>query len=152
MRRKPSYLLPGVVEVFQSPVTPQDGFRLGVTGGRDFDDSRFVWDTLLSLHRRYEITEIGSGCATGVDALAVEWAVAHKVPWRVYVADWDTFGKAAGNIRNGVYLEDFQPDLLAVFPGNTGTTDCARKARKMEIEREFFTPDDNPLLEAHRWG
>lgn len=151
MRRKPSYLLPGVVEVIQSPVTPLDGFRLGVTGGRDFDDSRFIWESLLSIHRKYEITELGSGCAAGVDDIAVEWAVAHKVPWRVYVADWDTYGNAAGTIRNGVYLEDFRPDLLAVFLGGTGTQNCSKQAKKMGIERVFLN-DLNPLEEAQRWG
>ncbi len=152
MRRKASYLLPGIVEVMQTPVVPEEGFRLGVTGGRDFDDSRFVWDTLMALHRRFHITELGSGCAEGVDTFAIQWANRYRVPWRCYVADWKTYGDAAGAIRNGVYLEDFQPELLAVFPGGRGTTDCARKARKMEIEREFFDPETDPLKEALRWG
>lgn len=152
MRRKASYLLPGVVEVMQTLAAPEEGFRLGVTGGRDFEDSRFVWDTLLTLHRKYHIVELGSGCAEGVDTFAIQWAIRHRVPWRCYVADWDTYDEAAGAIRNSVYLEDFQPDLLAVFTGGRGTNDCARKARKMGIEREFYDPDPDPLKEALRWG
>lgn len=152
MRRPGSYMLPGVLEVIQSPLVPESGFRLGVTGGRDFTDSRFVWDTLLAIHRTYHIVELGSGCATGLDEIALEWAHAHRVPWRCYVADWDRYDEKAGTIRNVAFLEDFLPDRLAAFPGGTGTHHCAKHARKMEIERDFYDPDDDPLKEALRWG
>lgn len=138
--------------VTQSPDIPEKGFKLGVTGGRDFFDTRFIWTTLDALHRDNQITELGSGCATGLDEIALNWAHRHDIPWRCYHADWVKYNDGAGAIRNSVYLEDFWPDFLAVFPGGRGTTDCARKARKMEIERDFFLPEADPFQEAKRWG
>jgi hypothetical protein len=131
-----------------------EGIRICATGGRDFDDLGFVWSHLDVLHHFRTIREIGIGCAQGVDALVLAWAKANKVPWTRYVADWDRLGTAAGALRNGVMLEDFQPDLLMVYPGGVGTTDCARKARKMKIEREFYNLDDgsDPFVEATKWG
>jgi hypothetical protein len=152
MRRPVSYKLPGVLEVVQSPHIPEQGFRLGVTGGRDFSDVRFVWNTLLSLHSQYQITEIGAGCALGLDKIVLEWAQAHHIPWRCYIADWDLYDEQAGSIRNIAYLEDFEPDQLAVFAGGRGTTHCARHARRTGIERVFYETNSDPLKEATRWG
>lgn len=152
VRRPVSYMLSGCLEVVQSPLVPEDGFRFGVTGGRDFYDSKFIWESLTDIHRQHHITELGGGCATGVDHISLEWASRHRVPWRCYAADWDVYGDAAGAIRNQAYLDDFQPHRLGVFPGGRGTTDCARRARKMKIERDFFHPDSDPLSEALRWG
>ena len=135
------------------------GIRVFVTGGRDFDDLGFVWSNLDVLHGmpaymggRGPIKEIGFGCATGVDALALSWAENNGVPWRRYVADWDRHGNSAGSIRNGVMLADFNQRELLVFPGGVGTTDCARKARKWKIPRNFLNPITDPFEEASKWG
>jgi len=149
--------LPGVLCVEVSELEPDLNalYRCCFTGGRDFTDKDWVWRNLYELNGYAEvgaIAEIGIGCATGVDALVLEWAIAKNVAWTRYVADWDRFGTAAGSIRNTAMLEDFQPDYLGVFPGGVGTTHCARTARKLGIERVFLTPEIDPFEEASKWG
>lgn len=158
-----SHTLEGVQGVYYSDhiSSPhEDGLRLCVTGGRFIKDLGYVWSFLDTLHNlpaeiggRGPIVELGAGCAAGVDDLALSWAEHNNVPYREYRADWDRLGLSAGAIRNGVMLEHFQPDLLAVYDGGVGTTDCARKARKLGIEREFYSQlGDDPFAEANRWG
>lgn len=125
------------------------GLRLAISGGRDFHDLAFVWSN-LDLYLDAPVVEIGFGCAAGVDDLGWQWAKDKKIPWCRYVADWDTYDTSAGTLRNGVMLEDFQPDLLLVFPGGSGTRNCAKQAKEMGIERVFLSLD--PLQEAQRWG
>lgn len=122
------------------------------TGGRDFANKLLVWDALDGIHESNHIGGIGVGCARGVDAFVLDWAKRKHIPIMRYVADWDRFGEAAGTIRNGVMLEDFEPDFLGVFPGGTGTTNCAKQARKLGIERKFFGAETDPFAEALKWG
>lgn len=128
--------------------------RVCVTGGRAFNDRQFVFHHLDDFHEGEDgpITELGEGEAAGVDRFAKQWAKSRGVPVKPYKADWDRYGDAAGAIRNGEMLEDFKPDRLLVFPGGTGTTNCAKQARKLGIERTFFTLDLDPFEEASRWG
>lgn len=149
-----------ILERQDSALRPSgSGFRICVTGGRTFDDLGFVWSQLDTLHNMPgymggpgPIVELGVGCADGLDDLAWKWAQSNGVPWKRYVADWDRLGKSAGSIRNGVMLADFRPRRLLVFPGGVGTTDCARKARKWQIERTFLNPVTDPFEEAAKWG
>ncbi len=163
MTVRSSYLLTGIALVERSltSATPRpEGFRMCVTGGRHIDDLGYVWSYLDTVHNlpaemggRGPIAELGAGCARGVDTLALGWAEANQVPWRRYVADWDRYGTAAGSMRNGIMLEDFQPVLLAVYDGGTGTTNCARQARKLGIERDFYSNSDgDPFTDALKWG
>ena len=149
-----SYPFPGTKRVEASaPDFPQEGLRLCISGGREFDDLAFVWSHLDPYTSSLfgPVTEIGFGCARGVDYFGWRWAFHNRVPFRRYVADWDELGTKAGTIRNGAMLDDFQPDLLLVFPGGTGTRNCAKQAKERGIERVFLTYDD-PLEEALRWG
>lgn len=130
----------------------RNGLRLCATGGRDYEDEELTFARLNRIHRFEGIREIGVGCATGIDTFVLNWAVENGISYQRYVADWDAIGNEAGCIRNGVMLEDFKPDRLLVFPGGTGTTDCTRKARKLNIEREFFDDETDPFLATKRWG
>lgn len=44
--------------------------------------------------------KIISGGARGVDSLAEEYAKDHGIPFELYSANWDQFGKSAGYKRN----------------------------------------------------
>ena len=147
-------ILPDILrlEIWETTSRASGGKRLCVTGGRDYSNTKLTFERLNRIHLFEPIAEIGFGCATGIDAMALEWAEQNEVSYRRYVADWDAIGLAAGCIRNGVMLEDFKPDRLLVFPGSTGTTDCARKARKLGIQREFFDDETDPFIAAKRWG
>jgi hypothetical protein len=125
-----------------------------VTGGRRCKDERFVNHCLTSFHIDRGITEMVNGMAReGVDKFCYEWALRHGIPVRQFPADWDSYGEAAGPIRNQEML-DQNPDIEVglVFPGNSGTNDMTRRLRKAGIERVFF---DVPLTIAEqlaKWG
>jgi hypothetical protein len=103
--------------------------RLVVTGGRNYTNKTFVYSVLSS----YDISFLGVGDAKGVDSLAREYAVENNIPYKVFKADWNLYGKKAGPIRNELMLEDIKPDLVIAFRGGRGTEDCARKAMEKSI-------------------
>lgn len=150
---EPEYTAQHILNIEASGI-PMPGRRVCVSGGRTFMDQAFVWDHLDMIHRSPEgrIEHIGFGCATGVDELALGWALSNNIPWVRYEADWDRWGSAGGSIRNIVMLEHFAPDVLLVFPGGTGTTHCTRSARKRGIDRIFFNQDEDPFIDAAKWG
>ncbi len=50
-------------------------------------------------------TEVVSGTARGVDTYGEEWARREGIPVKRFPADWDTYGKSAGYIRNAEMAE-----------------------------------------------
>lgn len=106
-----------------------------VCGGRAFNDNLMIDRVLLELHTfKKHFTELIHGGAAGVDRLAGLWAKRHGVPVHVYEADWNSFGRGAGPIRNQRMLDDGKPDLVVAFPGGRGTADMVRRAREAGVE------------------
>lgn len=68
-----------------------------IAGSRDFHDYDVVCRAIANSW--YEITEVVSGGATGVDALGERWARENNVPVKVFAADWRRFGKLSDTIR-----------------------------------------------------
>ena len=100
-------------------------FKLIVAGGRDFDDYETLSSEILNIANRaykdYGVS-IVSGMARGADALAVRFAEAFGVKLYEFHADWNTFGKSAGYIRNKEMAE-FSDALIAFWDGESkGTT------------------------------
>jgi len=85
---------------------------------------------------KYPITEMVVGDASGADTLAARYADENKIPHRIYVADWNKYGKGAGPRRNKQMLEE-QPQLVIGFllssEPNKGTLNTLSQARKMNI-------------------
>lgn len=77
----------------------------------------------------FDITEVISGGAKGVDELGNEWARQNKLRYRIFWALWKTHGRAAGPIRNQE-MADFADALIAVWDGRSrGTADMIRRAQ-----------------------
>lgn len=69
----------------------------------------------------FKITEVVSGGARGVDKMGEVIAEANNLPLKRFPADWNSYGKGAGLIRNRdmAYYADA---LVAVWDGrSTGT-------------------------------
>jgi hypothetical protein len=119
--------------------------RVLVTGGRGYRHeatvSRTLW-ALADLYGKPIDVIIHGGCGGmdsegalyGADVLAQFVAEDMGVETKVYVADWETHGKAAGPIRNQLMIDDGKPDLVVAFPGGTGTADMVRRAKAAGIE------------------
>ena len=85
------------------------------------------------------VTCIIHGKATGADALADQWAKKRSIAIESYPADWVTYGKAAGPLRNKQMLTQGKPDLVLAFPGGAGTANMINLARANFIEVQVVT-------------
>lgn len=129
------------IEFTAPDLSPRSSWRVCVTGGRDYTNRFIVWVGLNTFDELLgPIEELAHGGARGVDKLCGDWAMSAGLIPEVFEADWDRHGEEAGGIRNGEMLETFKPDALIVFPGGTGTSNCTRQARKLEIPRVFINP------------
>jgi hypothetical protein len=104
--------------------------RIGVTGGRNFDDIEVVHKTMRLL--RVEDPVLVHGGASGADEYCRLWAEAAGWKTEMFGADWDRFGKGAGPRRNQAMVNSGLGVLVA-FPGGRGTEDMVRRAREAGI-------------------
>lgn len=93
--------------------------RVIIAGSRDITDYEFVKFAIRC--SGFKITEVVSGCATGVDRLGERWAAENDVAVMRFPADWKTHGKAAGAIRNR-RMAEYGAALIAVHDGSSRGT------------------------------
>jgi hypothetical protein len=78
-------------------------------------------------------TVVLSGTAGGVDKLGESWAHRLNIPVERYPADWNTFGKRAGFVRNEI-MADNADALIAIHDGySKGTRHMIDIARKKNL-------------------
>jgi hypothetical protein len=115
--------------------------RVLICGGRNFADRDQMSRTLMRFKPDNVAIDASEhvfilGGAPGADTLAEEWADVFGIRKRVFLADWETHGRAAGPIRNQRMLDDGKPDLVIAFPGGVGTNDMIRRAQKAGVSVE----------------
>lgn len=140
----------------------EQAMRVLVFGGRDYGDlaslkgdrSHPLWtqrqteyqhimnelDRVAAADWPLSRVTIISGKATGVDSVAIDWAVANGCSWEEYPADWKTHGRSAGPIRNAEMIAKAKPDRAVAFPGGAGTADMERRCRAAGIPITFVAP------------
>jgi hypothetical protein len=112
-----------------------------IAGGRDVTDCLIVRAAIVASGFDTEITEVVSGGARGVDAMGERWAREVGIPVRVFPADWDKHGKAAGPIRNG-QMADYADALIAVWNGQSrGTSNMIEQAKAKGLRVFVFRTD-----------
>lgn len=106
--------------------------RIVVTGGRDETPERktMVYNAL----NIYKPVEVAQGGAKGTDTYALLWCQDNKVKHQTFNVNWNTFGRAAGPIRNRKMIEKFKPDYVLAFPGGPGTLNCKTEAKRKELK------------------
>lgn len=106
--------------------------RVLVCGSRHFHDKKRMKEVLDS----YDITEIIEGEAKGADLLARSFGEKFGIPVRAFPADWNTFGRAAGSIRNNQMLVEGKPELVIAFwdEKSRGTQNMINQAIKAGVE------------------
>lgn len=98
-------------------------FKVIIAGGRDFNNYEFLkskCDSILKNKNLDEI-EIVSGCANGVDSLAIKYALEYNYKLTKFPADWNKFGKSAGYVRN-TQMADYADALIAIWNGESKGT------------------------------
>lgn len=80
----------------------------------------------------FDVLEVVSGGATGIDKCAADWALRYNFGLRRFYPEWKTHGRAAGPIRNRKMAE--YADALVVIKragkDTAGTSSMIREATK----------------------
>lgn len=90
-----------------------------IAGSRNIDDYKLVVDTISK--SGYNITEVVSGTAVGVDRLGERWAQANDVPVKEMPADWMRHGNSAGPQRNRAMAE-YADAAIIIWDGQSRGT------------------------------
>ena len=119
--------------------------RIIIAGSRNFNDYTKMLNTLdeLGIHliNTIDPVEIISGHAPGADTLGEKFAKAYGYPLKIFPADWDIYGKAAGPIRNeqmAKYASEADRGMLVAFPvgESRGTRNMIKLAKQYGLEVE----------------
>ena len=105
--------------------------KILVCGGRDFYNYKALCEALA---RYADDTILVHGDAKGADRLAGMYAMERGWQVKVYPADWNQHGKAAGPIRNRLMLSEEHPELIVAFPGGRGTANMIEQSTQAGVE------------------
>jgi hypothetical protein len=113
---------------------PSDPFNYERAAEQARNERGRLFIIMRSAMVRLSVTRFAMGDATGADALAAGWCKDNGVEFKVYPADWDAHGSAAGPIQNKAMLEAEAPECVIAFPGSKGTRNCCSLAEKAGIK------------------
>jgi hypothetical protein len=102
-----------------------------IAGSRSITDPKVVVEAVAA--SGFQITEVVSGCAMGVDRLGEEWARRQGIPVTRFPPDWNKHGRSAGIIRNNQMVDyvGFSGALIAIWDGTSnGTAHCISAAKR----------------------
>ncbi len=125
--------------------------RLLVCGDRNWSDRAYLNEILDAITKLWSVDVVIEGEAPGADTLSRQWAEARGIPVDPYPARWDSFGKAAGPIRNAKMLHEGKPDLVVAFhpdlSKSAGTANMVKQATRAGVGVYVF-PRDEPMIDA----
>lgn len=112
-------------------------FKLIVAGTRSFNDYellRSILSTLFMKRHCWTIDwneEIVSGGAPGADTLPVRYATEADMPFKVFPADWNKYGKSAGPRRNR-QMAEYADAAIVFWDGKSrGTQNMIQQMREL---------------------
>ena len=112
-------------------------FKVLVCGGRNYDNRERLYKALDSALQSSivagKLFVLIHGNAKGADSLSHEWARERQVSIEVYAADWDTYGRRAGPIRNRLMLTESSPHVIIAFEGGKGTAHMIEIGKKAGV-------------------
>lgn len=114
-----------------------------IAGSRAIDDWAMLYVAVnwARVAEGIEVTEVVSGNARGVDLLGELYAEKYNLPLHKFPADWETYGKSAGMIRNKQMLKNAEA-LIAVWDGKSkGTENMIDIARKAGLKVYVYRTD-----------
>ena len=120
-----------------------------IAGCRDY----YIYTTVCKAIEQsgFEITEVVSGGANGVDALGERWACEHQMIPKVFPADWSKYGKAAGPVRNR-QMAEYADALIAIWDSKSkGTKNMIETAMSLQL-RVFVFRIDRQVLDTKQLG
>lgn len=117
--------------------------RIIVAGSRYFSNKEWLYSVLDDYIKNVDDNvEIVSGHCRGADMLGEQYAKDHNIPVVVFPADWNTYGKRAGYIRNKQMAEYASEEngVLIAFPiGEArGTKLMIKLAHEYDLETDVY--------------
>ena len=121
--------------------------RVIIAGSRKFNDYLKLVTCLddigIHLINTIDPIEIVSGHAAGADMLGERFAKVYGYPLKVFPAEWEKYGKAAGPIRNeemAKYASKADRGILVAFPmgESSGTRNMIELAKRYGLEVDVF--------------
>ena len=110
-----------------------------IAGSRDIIEYDVVLDAIAEAG--FNVTEVVSGAARGVDRLGEQFARDCGLSIKLFPANWDKHGRAAGHIRNAE-MAQYADALIAVWDGiSPGTKNMVNEARKRGLKVYMKTVD-----------
>jgi len=106
-------------------------FRVIIAGGRDYTDYLKVWNCCdFYLSNKVNGVEVLTGGAGGADALGKQYADLRNYSNTIYLANWKSYGKTAGPIRNERMVKNADA-LIAFWDGlSKGTGNIIKLAKR----------------------
>lgn len=103
-----------------------------IAGSRNITDTSLVLQACID--SGFQITEIISGKANGVDACGEGIAHEFNIPVKEFPADWPQYGRAAGAIRNE-QMARYAEALIAVWDGrSSGTKNMIKITKQLKLK------------------
>jgi len=104
--------------------------KIIIAGSRKFDDHAHHLIRYAVHLSGFDVTEVVSGGAEGIDEYGEIWAESKTIPVCVFKADWQKHGKKAGPIRNG-QMAEYGDALIAIWDGvSPGTKDMIAQMKR----------------------
>ncbi len=95
-----------------------------------YEQHRNVVDQAVAESGFKDISEVVSGKAKGFDFLGEAWAAEHHIPVKEFFADWASWGRSGGVIRNKA-MARYADALIAINYGTPGTRNMIREMRDL---------------------
>lgn len=115
--------------------------KIAVVGSRSITDKDKIYKHLDFIMENEEVTEIISGGAKGVDSIAKQYALEHKLNYSEFLPDWNTYGKSAGYRRNKLIVEASDM-VIAIWDGQSkGTLHSINLAKELNKDYVIFHPN-----------
>lgn len=106
--------------------------RTIIAGSRNVEE---YYELLFAIKESgFEITSVISGGARGVDRLGERYANEHDLPLLRIYPDWNTYGKAAGHIRNAEMAEMAEAVLVLWDGVSKGTENMILNAKRKNLK------------------
>lgn len=90
-----------------------------IAGSRSLNDIGLVENAVLA--SGFEVSEVVSGGARGIDTCAARWAKLHGKKLTVMLADWEEHGLKAGYMRNKTMV-DYADATICIWDGKSKGT------------------------------
>jgi hypothetical protein len=110
--------------------------RLAIVGSRDFHNYTYLENLLEPI--KESIEWIISGGAKGVDSLAEKYAARNFIPFLLFPANWEKYGKRAGFMRNQQIVDAADHMIALPTLESKGTRDSIRRAEVKGIPVQVF--------------